>query len=241
MANKPYYGIDAPNVIRNFFVFGAIFLAIALVFPRVTIAHIEFILSPGFLWPALWFFFFGALMLLYSLVGKFRHRDRILEKVAWKGDENVLDVGTGRGLLLIGAAKRLTTGHATGIDIWNAEDLSGNGPDGLNANVALEGVADKISLRSEDARRMSFADGSMDVVLSNLCLHNIYDRAGRGQACREIARVLKAGGIAVISDYKRMKEYASEFAGAGLTVEMFPLDWTGTFPPLRILTARKPL
>jgi ubiquinone/menaquinone biosynthesis C-methylase UbiE len=88
---------------------------------------------------------------------------------------------------------------------------------------------------------MSFADGSIDVVLSNVCLHNIYDRPGRTKACREIVRVLKPGGVAVISDYKLMKEYAAEFASAGLKVEMCPLDWTGTWPPLRILVARKPL
>lgn len=240
MAQKPNYGIDAPNVIRNFFVFGALFLIVALAFPRVTIAHIEFLLVPGFLWPAGWFFLSGGLMLLYSLVGKYRHRDRILAKVQWTGAENVLDVGTGRGLLLIGAAKRLTTGHATGIDIWNAEDLSGNGPEGLKANLALEGVGAKTTIRSEDARTMSFADRSLDVVLSNLCLHNIYEKPGRAKACAEIARVLKPGGIAVISDYKLMKEYAGSFAGAGLTVEMCPKDWTGTFPPLRILVARKP-
>src|SRR5580704_822724 len=151
MAQKTNYGIDAPNVIRNFFIAGTIFLVIAFAFPRVTIADIEFLMFPGFLWPAVWFIFFGALMLLYSLVGKFRHRDRILAKVAWTGTENVLDVGTGRGLLLIGAAKQLTTGHATGIDIWNAEDLSGNGPEALKANIALEGVGGKTTIKSEDA------------------------------------------------------------------------------------------
>lgn len=240
MAQKPSYGIDAPNVIRNFFVFGALFLAVSLAFPRITIAHIEFLLFPGFLWPALWFFFSGGLMLLYSFVGKFRHRDRILAKVNWTGAENVLDVGTGRGLLLIGAAKRLTTGHATGIDIWNAEDLSGNGPEGLKANIAVEGVAGNTTIKSEDARQMSFPDGSVDVVLSNLCLHNIYEKPGRVKACREIARVLKPGGLAVISDYKLVKEYAKELTKAGLLVELYPPDWTGTFPPLRILAARKP-
>jgi arsenite methyltransferase len=240
MANKPNYGIDAPNVIRNFFIAGTVFLIIALAFPRVTIAHIEFLLFPGFLWPAGWFIFFAALMLLYSVVGKFRHRDRILAKVAWTGAENVLDVGTGRGLLLIGAAKRLTTGHATGIDIWNAEDLSGNGPEALKSNIVLESVGEKATIKSEDARQMSFADGSMDVVLSNLCLHNIYQKPGRAKACREIVRVLRPGGVAVISDYKLMKEYARELVNAGLKVEMYPLDWTGTWPPLRILVARKP-
>jgi ubiquinone/menaquinone biosynthesis C-methylase UbiE len=86
---------------------------------------------------------------------------------------------------------------------------------------------------------MSFSDGSFDVVLSNLCLHNIYQQEGRVRACREIARVLKPGGVAVISDYKHVREYAEQFTKAGLTVQLFPLDWTGTFPPLRILTARK--
>jgi SAM-dependent methyltransferase len=78
------------------------------------------------------------------------------------------------------------------------------------------------------------------VVLSNLCLHNISDRAGRSKACHEIIRVLKPGGIAVISDYKHIREYESEFINCGLNVEMCPLDWIGTFPPLRILVARKP-
>ena len=240
MSNQPNYGVDAPNVIRNFFIAGALFLIIDFAFPRVTIGKIEFELHPGFLWPALWFIFFGGLMLLYSLVGKFRHRERMLAKVAWTGSENILDVGTGRGLLMIGAAKLLTTGHATGIDIWNAEDLSGNGPEALKTNIAFEGVGEKTTIKSEDARQMSFADCMFDVVLSNLCLHNIYERPGRAKACSEIARVLKPGGVAVISDYKLMKEYAGEFAKAGLAVEMYPLDWTGTWPPLRILVARKP-
>jgi SAM-dependent methyltransferase len=244
MAEKPKYGVDAPGVIRNMLLAGAAFLIIALVFPRVTIAHVEFLLFPGFLWPAGWLILTGGLMLLYSLVGKFRHRDRMLAKVNWTGAELVLDVGTGRGLLLIGAAKRLGTnptmgGHATGIDIWNAEDLSGNGPEGLLKNIALEGVGDRVTVKSENARKMSFADGAFDVVVSNLCLHNIYEKPGRVEALREIVRVLKPAGVAVISDYKLMKEYAAELVKCGLTVEMSPLDWTGTFPPLRILVGRK--
>ena len=123
-ARKPSYGIDAPAVIRNFFVASAVCLVLALAVRSVTIAHVRLEFFPGFLYSAASFAFPGALMLIYSAAGKFRHRDRILAKVPWDGTEIVLDVGTGRGLLLIGAAKHLTTGHATGIDIWNAEDLS---------------------------------------------------------------------------------------------------------------------
>jgi cyclopropane fatty-acyl-phospholipid synthase-like methyltransferase len=72
-------------------------------------------------------FGFGALLLLWSsLVGKFRARDALLNAVPWRGDEQVLDVGCGHGLMLIGAAKRLSTGRATGIDIWQDVDQANN-------------------------------------------------------------------------------------------------------------------
>jgi hypothetical protein len=49
-------------------------------------------------------------------------------------------------------------------------------------------------------RAIKFADSS-DVVLSNLCLHNILARATRDQGRRETVRVLKPGGKAVLSDF----------------------------------------
>ena len=62
-------------------------------------------------------------MVVYSKFMKFRHRDNMLGMVNWRGDERVLDVGTGAGLLLIGAAKKLNTGKATGVDVWSTVDL----------------------------------------------------------------------------------------------------------------------
>jgi arsenite methyltransferase len=79
----------------------------------------------------------GVLMIVYAKHGKFLHRDRILAMVDWKGDESVLDVGTGRGLLMIGAAKKLTTGKAAGIDIWSTKDLSGNAMERTLPNADL--------------------------------------------------------------------------------------------------------
>ncbi len=239
MATNPNYGIDAPHVIRNLFVGGVGCVVVAFTFPTLTIGHVTFQPNPGLFYSAPWLLAPAILMLIYAKAGKFRHRNRMLAKVSWTGAETVLDVGAGRGLLLIGAAKRLTTGRATGIDIWNAADLSGNSPQAVLENIVTEGVENKTEVKSEDARKMSFPDGTFDVVLSNLCLHNIYQREGRAQACREIVRVLKPGGVAVISDFKHMREYAATFAACGLTVEFRPLEWVDTFPPLRILVARK--
>jgi ubiquinone/menaquinone biosynthesis C-methylase UbiE len=159
---------------------------------------------------------------------------------SWRGDEQVLDVGTGRGLMLIGAAKRLSVGHATGIDIWNKEDLSGNSAAATQDNLEIEGVANRCTLVNEGAQRMSFPDATFDVIVSNLCLHNIYDKSTRQQACREIARVLKAGGVAIISDYKLTGEYAETFRQSGLTVKRKATEWLRTFPPLTTVVARKP-
>jgi ubiquinone/menaquinone biosynthesis C-methylase UbiE len=164
----------------------------------------------------------------------------MLAQVPWTGNERLLDIGTGRGLLLIGAARRLTTGRAVGIDTWSTKDLSGNAIKRTQANVALEGVGDKVELRTEDASKLTFPNASFDVVMSNLCIHNIPKQTGRDQACREIARVLRPGGVAVISDYKLTKKYAEVLAGERLSVEWRGPFWRDTFPPLKMFVARKP-
>jgi ubiquinone/menaquinone biosynthesis C-methylase UbiE len=182
-------------------------------------------------------FALGVLMLHYSKTGKFRCRDRILDFIEWKGQETVLDVGTGRGLLLIGAAKR-TTGHVVGIDLWRQEDLSSNHAENTAANAALEGVADRVEVANQDAQHMHFSDFTFDAVFSNLCLHNIPTLEGRKQACREIARVLKPGGVAVISDYTTVEDYKRALAAAGCHVQ--PSYRINFFPPLKVVRAQKP-
>ena len=240
MATKSDYGIDAPGVIRNLLLGSACALVFALFMPRsLHIGSVQIGLRPTAWWTFGGCTVGGLLMLLYAKVGKFYHRDRMLNLYSWRGDEQVLDIGTGRGLLLIGAARRITTGHATGIDIWNREDLSGNSLQRTEENLAFEGVAAKCSLVSEGAQKMSFSDGSFDVVLSNLCLHNIYDKPTRLQACQEIVRVLKPGGVTILSDYKLTGEYATVLRDAGLQVERKLPNLLTTYPPLRILVARK--
>jgi len=242
---KPDYGIDAPAVMRNFFLFGILCLLIGIFAPSPLHVGPVSLGSQSFFWPAGFLIAEGFLFLLYVKVGKFRHRDFMLGLHTWRGDENVLDVGCGRGLLLAGAAKRIAAlsgvGRATGIDVWSNVDMGGNSAAATQHNLDLEGVSTLCTLKSQPAQEMSFPDAAFDVILSNLCIHNIYDAPTRGKALQQIVRVLKPGGIALISDYKRTGEYADEFRKAGLIVEKKRGSLITTFPPLTVIIARKPM
>src|SRR5215470_18907910 len=234
MSQKPDYGIDAPGVIRNLLVIGTALIISGIFFASIHIGNVIVSWRVSVFWAGGFCVAEGILMLLYAKWGKFRHRDRMLNMVPWRGDEQVLDVGIGRGLLLIGAARRLTTGKGVGIDVWSSKDLSGNSLERTQANIDLEGVKQKVELKSEDARKLSFPDASFDLVLSNLCIHNIRGDEGRAQACREIARVLKPGGTALISDFIKTGLYQEVLAQAGLKVSRTGMNLL-SFPPLRIV------
>lgn len=258
---RPDYGVDAPNVLRGLLLWGAACLLVyaslqatgranGLVFPvgKVTLTFPKNM----FLGTGAVLFVEGLLFLLYVKYGKFRHRDAMLAMHAWTGNERVLDVGCGRGLLLAGAAKRIAEhvgegdasgsagGRATGIDIWSNVDMGGNSAAATQRNLDLEGVAGICDLQSMPAQTMTFPDASFDVVVSNLCLHNIPKAQDRAKACREIVRVLKPGGQALVSDYRRTGEYARVFQEGGCEVRKKWGSFLTTFPPLRTVIVRKP-
>ena len=152
-----------------------------------------------------------------------RIRSEIFDSVALRGDEKVLDVGCGSGLLLNGAAMRLSSGKATGIDIWSPHSGGGN-LELLWKNARAEGVADKIEFREADARKMPFEDAAFDVVVSSGALHHIsHNFEDHERAVREMVRVLKPGGRIVIWDITHMIEAtASKMKSLGIECEVRP-------------------
>ncbi|MFM2267689.1 MAG: hypothetical protein RL757_1130 [Bacteroidota bacterium] len=217
--NKVNYGFDAPAIMRNLIIFGILLPFVGLSIPNFTentiIKYIGFVV----ILIGVILFILGTSMYYYGLKGKFLMRDFMLKKIDWKGAEQVLDIGAGTGLLMNGAARFLTTGKSVGIDIWRAEDLSDNTLENCLNNAKIEGVSGKIEIKTEDARHLSFADNSFDVVLSMFCLHNIDDKTEEEKACFEIARVLKPKGTALIGDYIPTHNYARYFEKAGLKVK----------------------
>jgi arsenite methyltransferase len=236
---KINYGIDAPKVIRNLLVIGFALLLCALFLPQDSFPPISTFLKQSSFMPGLCLVISGLLMILYAKLGKFNHRDRILNVHEWNGHEQVLDVGTGLGLLMIGAAKKLTTGKSIGIDIFNTYDLSDNSIEQTKINAELENVSQKVEILTENILKTTFKDNSFDVIVSNLCLHNLYKSDERNQACNEIYRILKPQGKAIISDYKNTGEYKKSFEQLDMKVEKVGTYFFDTFPPLTILVATK--
>jgi SAM-dependent methyltransferase len=211
MHERVDYGLDAPRVIRNLLVVGTGSALIGI------LAHIG-----GVRWLSWWGLLSGSamlgtgfLMVWGSKVGKRRLAERAIAALTLRGNERILDVGCGHGLLLIAAAKKLTRAAAIGIDIWSQRDQANNSPASTLRNAELEGVTNRVRLCDGDARALPFADASFDVVVSSLAIHNIATLSGRTQALQEIARVVKSGGRIAIIDISRTDEYARVLHEAG--------------------------
>lgn len=237
-----YYGIDAPPVIRNLLLGSlACFLIIygsshfiPAPWPNwlVTIINIAWVSAIAYIITAL-------LMLLSSLVGKQLQADKLLNRLSWRGDEQVLDAGCGRGLLLIKAAQRLPHGRAYGVDIWRLEDLSSNAAQKVIVNAIKARVTDRIELHDNDIRQLPFEHNTFDYIVSSMVIHNITGADQRKKALTELVRVLKPGGTILIQDFQFTQEYADYLQEIGLkNVQKSGFQWL-IFPPARIVSAQK--
>jgi ubiquinone/menaquinone biosynthesis C-methylase UbiE len=184
--------------------------------------------------------FEAVYMVWASRVGKLRQRERLLDAVDWPTVSTVLDVGCGRGLLMIGAARRLRPGaRAVGIDLWQAADLGDNRPSATIENATREGVRDRIAVLTADMRALPLATASVDVVLSSLAIHNVPDEQGRTAAIAEILRVLRPGGTVVIQDLSHVSRYAAQLRDFGLRDTVVSGLQFRIFPPVRFLVGHQ--
>lgn len=113
---------------------------------------------------------------------QFNHGKLLLEPLALKPGEHVLDIGTGTGRLAELAAQLVgATGHVTGID-----------PLESRIEIARLRQSTNLSFDTGQAEDLSrFADASFDVIYLNSVLHWIADKA---PVLDESYRVLRSGG-----------------------------------------------
>lgn len=245
-AERPDYGVDAPDVVRRFLTIGTIVLVLDFAAPSLAgllpaaARPVLLSVARSLSWTGWGFVATACVMLWGSAVGKFRLRDRLLDAMPWRGDERVLDVGCGRGLLLVAVARRLHAGRAVGVDLWRAEDQARNRPEATLRNARLEGVAERVEVHTADARELPFDAASFDAVVSSWALHNIAGRAQRRRALEEIVRVLKPGGRVALVDIRHAREYAQVLRELGCAQVRVGAPNFLFVTPTRTVTATKP-
>src|SRR6266851_106878 len=178
--------------------------------------HAISIIAPGV--AGIWLFLNAGIFVHTTRAGKFAVWAELLDRLDLKGDERLLDIGCGRGAVLLMAAQRLPRGRAVGVDVWSATDQSGNAEQVTRRNAALEGVAERVELHTADMRRLPFDDGSFDVVVSSLAIPNVPGAGEREKALREAARVLKQGGKLLIAEIRHTRAYAGDLEACGLKI-----------------------
>jgi ubiquinone/menaquinone biosynthesis C-methylase UbiE len=230
------YGIDALYIIKNLIFAGIVIIFLSLIiYMQFSFGMFAFFLGIG----GFILLLKSVLMLYTSKISKLKQRKIVVSLGQLKGDEQILDIGCGRGLILIEAAKQLTSGKAIGLDIWESEDLTGNTKDAAEDNAKIENVLNKVEFVEGDARQLPFLATSFDVVFSSMALHNIPSERERIKAIREIVRVLKPNGRFVIQDIKSTTLYYKVFQKAGVSEVHIKGPFFNMFPPVRIIVGRK--
>ncbi|GAB2569381.1 type 11 methyltransferase [Paractinoplanes abujensis] len=236
MSERPpgRYGFDAPRLI-----------AVPVLLMIAGLVQAVFSRSP---WPLIGVALIGAccgLGFYASRRGKFVVWARLFDGLGLRGDEEVLDLGCGRGALLISAALRVPKGRAVGVDLWRTGDQSGNGPEATLRNAAAAGVSEVVSVETADITALPFPDESFDLVVSNIVVHNLMAPGDRDRAVAEAVRVLRPGGRLLLADLGHTRQYESRLRGLGLpAVSRRSLGWrqwwSGPWLPTHLVSARKP-
>ncbi|MBV9689824.1 MAG: class I SAM-dependent methyltransferase [Ktedonobacteraceae bacterium] len=217
------YGFDAPSVVISSILVGLVMLVLGLLSLLRWRSRILGII--GLLYSVC-SLLSGVSYIYTTRRGKFQVWAELLSSLHLCGDEQILDLGCGRGAVLLMAAAFLKEGKATGVDIWKSSDQSGNASSATWKNAEREGVAERVDLYTADMQQLPFANNSFDLVLSSLAIHNIPQRAGRYKALDEAVRVLKAGGRLIIADVFETQRYAEHLGELGMiNVTHRMLDW----------------
>ncbi len=244
--HKIDYGQDAPLLLQNYLLFGGLLAAGGGLLTRWSsrrksrMQRLLFTIGWVTRLVGVVSLFRGIVMIWSSRVSKVQAAHHLLDELDLQGHETILDLGCGRGLLLLEAAQRLPVGKAIGVDLWSNEDQADNSRQATVNNAKAKGVADRVEVHDGDMCDLSFLpDGSVDAVVASKAIHNIPDREGRRLAIKEATRVLKPGGRVAIMDIFLLDEFAQSLRACGIQeVRVSTLTYPA-YPLLRIVTGKK--
>lgn len=130
-----------------------------------------------------------------SRLGKIFKRE-VLSVIELSGNERIVDIGCGTGVLMHEAGKRSAELEIVGID-----------PDPEMLKMAARKVSqlkNKIDLIRGFSTRIALPDQSVDACFSTLTFHHL-SRVQKQKTAAEAYRILKDGGRLVVADFCRMR------------------------------------
>jgi arsenite methyltransferase len=197
---KADYGQDMPVIIIAASILGIALLGLAFwQYQKFVVNMVQKNLTASITLfsTAIFFILVACVGIWSSRHGKILLRDKVLSILSFNGSEAILDIGCGRGLLLIETAKRIPNGKAIGADLWLGNIEYKNSPQMVLDNATIEGVSDRVEVITADALALPFDDRSFDLVMTSLMMHHITDI---NKALNEMVRVVKPGGMLIIAD-----------------------------------------
>ena len=231
MKQQPSYGFPLFSILIRFtfllFIVIFIFLLILSKIPPFITVLISISLITTYL-------YFGVVLFKKHFLNyRIKLLNKMINAADLKGDETILDLGTGSGFLSIGFAKFINNGKVYGIDRYNLKydtlktklfsfikiNFVGNNLKNAKRNVKIENLEKKCEFISADLTKpFNFPDKYFDIILSSQFLYCLPNKK-RLTVYDEINRVLKKHGKIIFFeskafrgwDTKELKEYFEKY------------------------------
>jgi SAM-dependent methyltransferase len=108
------------------------------------------------------------------------------------GEGRVLDLGCGAGRTTIMVGRARLRAQITALDDFSAAYIRSHGPERFHSNMAIAGIADRVTLEKGDMRALPYGEASFDAVVSSYALDHLGPEIPKALA--EARRVLVPGG-----------------------------------------------
>ena len=253
MKNKPNYGFPLSYIFYRAF---SLFVITLIFFGLIVIGVTIYIV----LFTSLCIFSIFAYYVIIQFKKQFLEKrkallKRIIEIADLKGDETVLDLGTGSGFLAIGFTKHLKNGKSIGLDKYSLKSVNlktqitttiktnfiGNTLKNAKENAKIKNVENKCEfIESDITNPLNFKDKNFDIIVSSQLLYCI-SKNKRPAVFQEVDRVLKKDGKIIFFESKsflnwNINEAKNFFENKGYKIE---LTQTNEFKTCCILFGKK--
>ncbi len=123
---------------------------------------------------------------------------RFFSSVEIRPGAHILDAGCGAGRYSVELSKRLDDqGAIYAVDDWD------EGLESLRSTIRENGLSNIHPIKADITARIPLENGSIDLCLMATVLHDLLP-GGQDSALREIARVLKPGGVFALVEFKKI-------------------------------------